>query len=204
MREDDVAALLLRIYDIWPSATPPVNRRGDIGAEWCRLLQKQKNAALMNEALDSYATGPSGKYAPKPSDLIGVYEELQDRMRRRTALQVSDGKCTLCGGFGRVLVEAAEPFYGNYGVLAVKCPCNRPGELRALENGQRVTRDIKGGRMELWLENDRLYGILREYKAKPRAEAWPPPGAERRVKPAVSQSMNIFDDLQAELDKPPF
>lgn len=204
MERDDVAALLLRIYNIWPNSIPPASRQEDIGAEWRRLLGNVRNPKLMNEALDSYATSPAGKYAPKPSDLIGVYEELQDRLRRRMALEASSGKCSLCGGCGRALVEASEPFYGNYGAIAIKCPCGRLGELPALQNGQRVTREIRGGRLELWLQNGRLYGVLHEFKAKQTSEDWPPRGVEQNGKAVVSQPVNIFDDWQSELEKPPF
>ena len=204
MDKNDVAALLLRIYDIWPSSTPPAHRQESIGAEWCHLLAGYKNTKLMNEALDAYASGPAGKYAPKPSDLIGIYESKRNSLRQYMALQEADGRCGLCGGFGKVLVDTAPDvkglFWGNYGSLAIKCPCQRPGEMGALQDGRKVTRDIRGGRLEIWLENGRLYGALHEFKARTKAEAWPPAEQSGRNDQVVS----AMDALQTEMDLPPF
>lgn len=201
MVESDVLDLLMRIYAIWPSALPPEHRRKITGEQWCHLLAGIKNTKLMNEALDSYASGPAGKYAPKPSDLIGIYESKRNRLRQYMALQETDGSCELCGGFGKVLVEAGEElFWGNYGSLAIKCPCRRPGEIGALQNGRKVTRDIRGGRLEIWLENGRLYGALHEFKATQKAEAWPPTEQSGRNDKVVS----AMDAMQTELNLPPF
>lgn len=188
LNEQEIMDLLMRMYAIWPSAMPPENRRKAVREEWQRLLGKS-NAKLLNEALDRYATSPAGRYMPKPSELLQICDNILEERQRRNAL--SPGRCVLCGGSKYTLVhyDGENLFYGHYGSLGMRCPCERPGEMAALRQGLKISRKVKGGMLDFWLENDKLTGQLRLFKtAEPEAADKP-----AEVKPVSVQ--NAFSSL---------
>ena len=165
MIDTEVADLLMRMYIIWPSAMPPENRRKAVCEEWQRLLGRS-SAKLMNEALDRYASSPAGRYMPKPGELLQIGDNILEERQRRNAL--TPGCCVLCGGSKYTLVQydGENLFYGHYDSLGMKCPCERPGEMAALQRGLKLSRKLKQGVLEFWLKNDRLTGRLSLFELK--------------------------------------
>lgn len=165
MTEAETMELLMRMYAIWPSAMPPESRRKLVREEWQRLLSRS-SAKLLNEALDRYASSPAGRYMPKPGELLEIGDNLLEERRRKNAL--NPGRCVLCGGSKYTLVQydGEELFYGHYDSLGMKCPCERPGEMAALQRGLKLSRKLKQGVLEFWLKNDRLTGRLSLFELK--------------------------------------
>ncbi len=153
MTDTETRDLLMRMYAIWPSAMPPESRRKLVREEWQHLLAGS-SAKLLNEALDRYASSPAGRYMPKPGELLQICDNILEERRRQNAL--SPGRCLLCDDSKYVLVQydGKELFYGHYVVLGLKCPCGRPGEMAALRQGLKLSRKVRDGMLEFWLEND--------------------------------------------------
>lgn len=194
MIDTEVADLLMRMYIIWPSAMPPENRRKAVREEWQRLLSKG-SAKLLNEALDRYATSPAGRYMPKPSELLQICDNILEERQRRNAL--TPGRCVLCGGSKYTLVQydGENLFYGHYDSLAMRCPCARSGEMAALRQGLKISRKVRGGMLEFWLENDRLTGRLSLFKKVERSET----GPGQPVNVRSNKLQNAFSSIQADL-----
>lgn len=196
MTDTETRDLLMRMYAIWPSAMPPESRRVMVKDEWQRLLGRS-SAQLMNEALDRYASSPAGRYMPKPGELLEIGDNILEERRRQNAL--SPGRCPLCGDSKYALVQydGEELFYGHYAVLGLKCPCGRPGEMAALRQGLKLSRKVKQGMLEIWLENDRLTGRLRLFKqpGASLAEA----AAELPANERSDKLQNAFSSIQADL-----
>ena len=199
MIDTEVADLLMRMYIIWPSAMPPENRRKAVREEWQRLLSKG-SAKLLNEALDRYATSPAGRYMPKPSELLQICNNLLEERRRKNAL--NPGRCVLCGGSKYTLVQydGENLFYGHYDSLGMKCPCGRPGEMAALRQGLKLSRKVRGGMLEFWLENDRLTGRLSLFKKVERSET----GPGQPVNVRSNKLQNAFSSIKPAFDDLPF
>lgn len=197
MTEAETMELLLRMYAIWPAAMPPENRRKLVREEWQRLLGRS-SAQLLNEALDRYASSPAGKYMPKPGELLEIGDNILEERRRQNAL--SPGRCPLCGDSKYVLLQydGENLFYDNYAVLGLKCPCERPGEMAALRRGLKLSRQVKQGMLEIWLENDRLTGRLRLFKqpgaSPPEADA--EAAAKRPTNGRPDKLQNAFSGLK--------
>lgn len=188
MTDTETRDLLMRMYAIWPSAMPPESRRKMVREEWQHLLAGS-SAKLLNEALDRYAGSPTGKYMPKPGELLQICDNILEERRRKNAL--SPGRCPLCGDSKYVLVDAAEPFYGNYGSLGIVCPCRKFGEMQALEQGLKITREVKPGHLEIWLDRGRILGRLKVFEKKE-----PPAASLAKAEPPRQQSIKLaFDDL---------
>lgn len=192
MTDTETRDLLMRMYAIWPSAMPPESRRKMVKDEWQRLLGRS-SAQLMNEALDRYASSPAGRYMPKPSELLQIGDNILEERRRQNAL--SPGRCPLCNDSKYALVQydGKNLFYGHYAVLGLKCPCGRPGEMAALRQGLKLSRKVKQGMLEIWLENDRLTGRLRLFKQPEHSEAEP------QVNARSNKLQNAFSSIQADL-----
>lgn len=192
MTDTETRDLLMRMYTIWPNAMPPENRRVAVREEWQRLLGRS-SAKLLNEALDRYATGPAGKYMPKPSELLQIGANILEERRQRNAL--SPGRCPLCGDSKYVMLQydGENLFNGHYNSLGLKCPCERPGEMAALRRGLKLSRKVKSGMLEFWLENDRLTGRLHLFKQAEDSEAEPP------VNERSNKLQNAFSSIQADL-----
>lgn len=184
----------MRMYIIWPSAMPPENRRKAVCEEWQRLLGRS-SAKLMNEALDRYASSPAGRYMPKPGELLQIGDNILEERQRRNAL--TPGRCVLCGGSKYTLVQydGENLFYGHYDSLGMKCPCGRPGEMAALRQGLKLSRKVRGGMLEFWLENDRLTGRLSLFKKVERSET----GPGQPVNVRSNKLQNAFSSIQADL-----
>lgn len=193
MSENETVDLLLRIYAIWPAAMPPESQRKLVREQWQRLLAKS-NAKLLNEALDQYASSPAGRYVPKPGELLEIYDNIREARRRQNALR--PGRCPLCGDSKYVLLQydGENLFYGNYAVLGLKCPCGRPGEMAALRRGLQLSRQVKNGMLEFWLENDRLTGRLR--LLEPAGGS--PAEAKRPANGRPDKLQNAFSGLKIE------
>jgi len=191
MTENETLDMLMRMYALWPSAMPPEDRRKAVGREWHRLLSAKK-AVLLNEALDKYAASLASKYMPKPGELLQIYDNLLDERLRKNSLNYAD-KCPWCLGSGKALIRAQEdkPFYGHYGVLGITCPCRR-GEAAALQSGLKITRKIKSGYLDIWLEYDRIWGVLREFGQKEPANN--EQHKQQSLKPAFENGY-LIDDL---------
>lgn len=188
MTDTETRDLLMRMYAIWPSAMPPESRSKMVREEWQHLLAGS-SAKLLNEALDRYAGSPTGKYMPKPGELLQICDNILEERRRKNAL--SPGRCPLCGDSKYVLVDAAEPFYGNYGSLGIVCPCRKFGEMQALEQGLKITREVKPGHLEIWLDRGRILGRLKVFEKKE-----PPAASLAKAEPPRQQSIKLaFDDL---------
>ncbi len=211
MNHDETVDLLMRMYAIWPNALPPENQRKAVGEEWERLLVKT-NAKLANQALDVYAAASSGRYMPKPSEILQICDNILEEQERRQSLE-GEYKCFLCYGKGQALLNAAalspdyaevparpeDLFYAHYGSLGVACPCRWPEELKKLRQGQQVRRfkkkklpngqKIVAAYLEMWLARGRLYGRIREVAPSSPAAIMPQPEVRQ-------QSINsTFDDL---------
>ena len=211
MNHDETVDLLMRMYAIWPNAVPPESQRVAVRGEWERLLAKT-SAKLANQALDVYAAGSSGRYMPRPSELLQICENILEERERQQSLE-GEHKCFLCYGKGQALLNAAalspdyakvparpeDLFYSHYGSLGVACPCRWPEELKKLRQGQQVRRfkkkklpngqKIVAAYLEMWLERGRLYGRIKEVAPSSPAAIVPPPEVgQQSLKPA-------FDDL---------
>ncbi len=200
----DIIKLLQRSDKIYRARPREASDLGEIAVEWLKILGGC-DAAMLNEALTVYIKGDGGAYAhaPKPGELMGVYNELlRERQGRRDFEQPT--LCSLCGDQKRVIVQAKpeDLFWGNYSVLAIVCPCRRAGEMKALKQGLRVTRQISKrkpngdlaylGKLELWLEEGALFGKLEPVGA--------PKAAEKPVVTAKSISVqNAFSSIQVDL-----
>ena len=184
MNHDETVDLLMRMYAIWPNAVPPESQRVAVRGEWERLLAKT-SAKLANQALDVYAAGSSGRYMPRPSELLQICENILEERERQQSLE-GEHKCFLCYGKGQALLNAAalspdyaevpdrpeDLFYSHYGSLGVDCPCRWPEELKKLRHGQQVRRfkkkklpngqKIVAAYLEMWLARGRLYGRIKE------------------------------------------
>ena len=193
MIDTEVGDLLMRMYAIWPNAMPPENRRKAVREEWQRLLGRN-SASLLNEALDRYATSPAGKYMPKPGELLQISDNILEERQRRQSLDYS-GKCPLCGDFRQVLVQAKPEalFYGHYVDLGIKCPCGKPGEMSALQQGLKITRKVRSGYLEIWLEYGRLFGRLKAFGRKENPVEPPPAVQQQSLKQAFND--DLTDDL---------
>ena len=194
LNEQETMDLLIRMYAIWPAAMPPESRRKMVREEWQRLLGRS-SAKLMNEALDRYASSPAGRYMPKPGELLQIGDNILEERQRRNAL--SPGRCLLCGGSKYTLVQydGENLFYGHYDSLGMKCPCERPGEMAALRQGLKLSRKVRGGMLEFWLENDRLTGRLSLFKKVERSET----GPGQPVNVRSNKLQNAFSSIQVDL-----
>lgn len=211
MNHDETVDLLMRMYAIWPNAVPPESQRVAVRGEWERLLAKT-SAKLANQALDVYAAGSSGRYMPRPSELLQICENILEERERQQSLE-GEHKCFLCYGKGQALLNAAalspdyaevparpeDLFYSHYGSLGVACPCRWPEELKKLRHGQQVRRfkkkklpngqKIVAAYLEMWLARGRLYGRIKEVAPSSPAAIMPQPEVRQ-------QSINsMFDDL---------
>lgn len=211
MNHNETVDLLMRMYAIWPNAMPPENRRAAVREEWQRLLAGS-SAKLLNEALDRYASSLSGKYMPRPGELLQICDNILEERERQQSLE-GEHKCFLCYGKGQALLNAAalspdyaevparpeDLFYSHYGSLGVACLCRWPEELKKLRHGQQVRRfkkkklpngqKIVAAYLEMWLARGRLYGRIREVAPSSPATIMPQPEVRQ-------QSINsTFDDL---------
>ncbi len=105
------------------------------------------------------------------------------------------GRCPLCGNSGYALIDFSAGAYGHYGGLGIKCPCKRPNLLARLQQGETVTiEDSKKmsngsrevlGYLEIWLQNERLFGRSTAVGRMKAVERSAPPAAKQQdLKPA--------------------
>ncbi len=170
----DVAKVLRRIDDNFPPFRKPteeqIKRRAD---EWERSFRYISYSEVDN-AVSLWID--SNSRAPTISDIRNVCFDVQERRRMNsfdnwTAAE-TENRCPLCHGTGgAVLVDLPGNIYGS---IALKhCPCQMPGVMPSLRNGQKVTVPIgkrgedgrckRPAKLRIWLDPDRKNLLLGEY-----------------------------------------
>jgi len=188
----DIGRLLERCEDNGLGGKRTDEEMGRLVNEWLEVLGGC-NTKLLDAALTEYLANDTRTYArlPKSGELLQIYNNLLDEKLRKNSLNY-DGKCPWCRGGGKALLDYAEPFWGNYMGLGISCPCRHNGEAQALQNGLHVTRRVKPGYLEIWLDGHRLLGRLKDLGQKEHAKVGPP--KQQSLKPVFEGGLTS-DDL---------
>lgn len=158
----EIGMLVERIEKVYRRQIRDVSTLGGIANEWLGVFAFAP-AKRVNEALSIYIR--ENKTAPTPAHILTIYKELERQADKGAVL--SESRCPLCGGGKYALAEISGMYHG----LGLPCPCRRPGELLALQNGRKVMRKVgkRGGdgrvryvgEVELWMRDERLYGEIK-------------------------------------------
>lgn len=201
----EISKLIDRIENVYRRQLRDADTLGRIANEWLAALGFA-SAGRMNDALTVYIR--DNKTAPTPAHLLTIYKELE-RQANKGAVYNED-KCPLCGGGRYALAEIGGMYHG----LGLPCPCRKPGELQALQNGLKVLRKVGKrdgdgrvryvGEVELWLRDGRLYGEIKRGFGldSGKVEEAPKPDAEKQQ----SRQSRLFspEEWAAEMELPPF
>lgn len=178
-KKQSILKLLKRIDIVYRSKPRPDDELLKVAKEWYNLIGFC-NPKQLDDALTIYIREDSGsnRYAPKPGELLRIYNEISKEQHDYKNWDTSD-LCELCHGNGWAIIDLPED--EDYGCFAIKCPCQKAGEVAALNNGSKLTRKLgkknkKGekyywGKLTFWLENERfIKGIFETPKKKTAQE----------------------------------